>query len=333
MPAKNGRADSLRVAAYYRMSDDKQEGSIARQQAAVRPYCQSKGYAVVRVYTDEGIPGDRLDRPAFQRLLADARRGLFSRIVVDEPSRLARSPNPLDFLADVARPLRDAGVSVDSVSDGIQDWSDLADLILATVRADRSTKEVRNLSRRVLGGCLRALGAGRLPGGTPPYGYVKREGRWETDALRADAMRYAFARYDRGGITLEGLAGELAERGYPPPERKGSRRKGPPAWTWSVLKRLLKNPAYTGAVVWGRRSQGKYSRINGAPGRADGGRRSEANGPEVTRPSLARRSSTASSGDCPTTTAGGGGRTTWGATCCRGCAGAGTAAAHWPACR
>jgi hypothetical protein len=93
-------------------------------------------------------------------------------------------------------------------------------------------------------------------------------------------MRYAFARYDRGGITLEGLAGELAERGYPPPERKGSRRKGPPAWTWSVLKRLLKNPAYTGAVVWGRRSQGKYSRINGAPGRADGGRRSEANGPE-----------------------------------------------------
>jgi site-specific DNA recombinase len=274
----NGDADSVRVATYYRMSDDKQEGSIGRQQAAVRPYCEKKRYAVVREYIDEGIPGDRLDRPDFQRLLADAARGLFSRIVVDEPSRLSRS-DPLTFLADVARPLRDAKVTVDSVSAGVQDWNDLANLILATVRADRSAAEVRDMSRRVLGGCLRALGAGRLPGGTPPYGYIKRGDRWEIDPLRADAIRYAFARYDRGGITLQELADELTARGYPPPQRKGSRRKGPPAWTWNTLKRYLKNPQYTGAIVWGRRSQGKYNRITGAPGRADGGKPMVANDP------------------------------------------------------
>jgi site-specific DNA recombinase len=270
----------IRVAAYYRMSDDKQEGSIERQQAAVRPSCERKGYVIVREYIDEGIPGDRLDRPAFRQMMADATRGLFSRIVLDEPSRLSRSPSPLDFLADVARPLRDAKVTVDSVSAGLQDWSDLADLILATVRADRCTGEVRDMSRRVLGGCLRALGDGKLPGGTVLYGYVHREGRWETDALRADAVRYAFVRYDRGGITLEQLAFDLAQRGYPPPERKGSRRKKPPAWSAGALKRILKNPQYTGARVWGRRSQGKYNRLTGGPGRADGGRRSEMTDPK-----------------------------------------------------
>ncbi len=268
----------IRVGAYYRMSDDKQEGSIARQQAAVRPYCERRGYAVVREYIDAGIPGDRLDRPDFRRLLADAQAGLFSRIVLDEPSRLSRS-DPLTFLADVARPLRDAHVVVDSVSDGLQEWNDLANLILATVRADRSAGEVRAMSRRVLGECLRALGSGPMLAGTPPYGYVRREGRWETDPLRADAVRYAFGRYERGGITLEQLAFDLASRNYPPPERKGSPRKNPPAWSAGALKRILKNPQYTGARVWGWRSQGKYTRLAGGPGRADGGRPGEWNDP------------------------------------------------------
>jgi DNA invertase Pin-like site-specific DNA recombinase len=299
MPAKIDhiidRLDSIRVAVYYRMSDDKQEGSIERQRAAVLAYCKKKGYIIVREYIDEGIPGDRLDRPAFQRLLADAQRGLFSLIVVDEPSRLSRS-DPLTFLADIARPLRDAKVSVDSVSAGVQDWSDLANLILATVRADRSAAEVRDMSRRVLGGCMRALGLGRLPGGTPPYGYVAREGGyetdpitgrrrriiwWETDPLRGEAVRYAFVRYDRGGITLEGLANELTARGFPPPDRKGSRRKAAPAWNWDSVKRILKRLVYTGVVVWGQRSQGKYNRITGAPGKADGGPREQANDPSV----------------------------------------------------
>ena len=278
-----------RVGLYLRMSDDKQEGSIERQRAGILPYCDRKNYVIVREYVDEGIPGDRMDRPDFQRLLADAGRGLFSRIVVDEPSRLSRS-DPLTFLAEVARPLRDARVTVDSVSDGEQDWTDLASLILATVRADRSAGEVRTLSRRVLGGCLRALGAGGLPGGVPPYGYVKQDARWEPDPIRADAVRYAFVRYDRGGIPLQELADELTARGYPPPERKQAKRarrarakrtsqpaaeKRTLVWTWTGVRRILKNPQYTGSVVWGRRSQGKYTRLAGGPGRADGGRPSE----------------------------------------------------------
>jgi site-specific DNA recombinase len=88
------------------MSDDSQQSSIGRQLDQVGPYWVRKGYVVVgQPYTDEAIAGDEFDRrPGFQRLLRDARAGLFSVIVCDEWSRLSRQ-DPVDFTALVVKPL------------------------------------------------------------------------------------------------------------------------------------------------------------------------------------------------------------------------------------
>jgi DNA invertase Pin-like site-specific DNA recombinase len=269
----NGR---LRAAAYYRMSTSRQEDSPERQRSQVRPYCKGKGYALVREYSDEGIAGDVFERRAgFQQLLRDAKAGLFSVIVADEWSRLSRQ-DPLDFAAAVAKPLRDARVTLDTVSGGPQKWDDLGSQLLMLVKSDKATGEAKELSRRTLAGMARlAAGEGRVFG-PAPYGYkteyetVEEPGkpprvkplRLVPDPDTAHVVSWVFARYAEGGVTVDWLCRQLKARGAPPPSRKGGRRRADgvrePRWNRSAVLTILRNPKYTGATAWNRRSKGKY---------------------------------------------------------------------------
>jgi DNA invertase Pin-like site-specific DNA recombinase len=283
----SGDNSTIRVGVYARRSTDKQEESIERQLAQVFPYCERKGYTVVgEPYKDEGICGDVFDkRPDFQRLLADAKAGLFSVIVTDEWSRLSRQ-EPIDFIARVVKPLKDAGVTLDCVNEGPQHWDDLAQLILLTVKASRSQDESKTKSYRVLTGCRRFAALGRLLGAQAPYGYLvhyemveepgkpprARPVRLVPDPKRAHVVRWLFEHYAEGGWTIEALARELNARGVeaPPPARRGGRpSKTRPRgqacerWTANGVRAILKNPRYTGALTWNRRSTGKYHQLRG----------------------------------------------------------------------
>src|SRR5438874_39337 len=101
---------TVRAVAYYRMSDDKQENSIERQQSQVIPYAARQGYDIVRDYTDAGIAGDEeKKRKAFMRMLADAQtQGDFEVILSDDKDRFGR----FDSITQgyYVKPLRDAGV-------------------------------------------------------------------------------------------------------------------------------------------------------------------------------------------------------------------------------
>lgn len=276
MPSKNGHAQ--RVGVYYRYSDDDQKNSIDRQRSQVRPYCQRKGYVIVREYIDEGIPGDRLDRPDFRRILGDAAAGLFSGVVVDEASRLARL-DVVDYTAEVAKPLRDAGVFLDTVNRGEVRWDDIGSFIVASIEAEKSSDEVKKLSRRVLSGMALLAAQGSILG-KQCYGYrveyktVEEAGkppkvvpdRLVPDEPKASHVRWMFKEYAKGGLTLEDLCRELVRRKAPPPAgRGGRRRKGPPpigGWSRATVRRILMNVKYTGVMRWNHRSGGKYHQFD-----------------------------------------------------------------------
>ena len=84
-----------RAALYIRVSTVEQaaEGySLAAQLHDLRAYCERKQYAVVEVYTDEGISAKDIDhRPDFRRLLQDAQAERFDVVVVMRLTRLTRS--------------------------------------------------------------------------------------------------------------------------------------------------------------------------------------------------------------------------------------------------
>lgn len=265
----------IRAAVYIRMSSDKQEDSPERQRSQTRPYTERKGYTVVREYLDEGISGDQFQkRKGLQQLLADAASGLFSVLVVDEPSRLSRQ-EPIEFIATVIKPLKDAGVRLDTVSNGEQPWDNLAGILMTVIHSDQASGEQLKISRRALSGMLKNALEGRHCGGGPPYGYlieyetIEEEGRppktrpvkLVPDPRRAHVVKWIFERYAEGRVTMDEIARELNERGAPPPAGKGGReaRGGRIVrWNRGGVRAILSNPRYVGVQTWNRRTRGRF---------------------------------------------------------------------------
>lgn len=84
-----------KAALYLRVSTTEQAVhgySLAAQEQVIRQFCQQRGYEVYEVYADEGISGKKTEnRPAFQRMMADARESSFDMVVVWKLSRLGRN--------------------------------------------------------------------------------------------------------------------------------------------------------------------------------------------------------------------------------------------------
>jgi site-specific DNA recombinase len=84
----------MQVAYYTRVSTHQQqhEGTIESQRHALKQHIQHHGWSLLpeHEYSDDGISGARLDRPALDRLRDAARRGEFDAVVILSPDRLAR---------------------------------------------------------------------------------------------------------------------------------------------------------------------------------------------------------------------------------------------------
>ena len=113
IPPDKARPDTLRVAAYCRVSTDakEQELSYASQ---IRNYTElisrHDGWELVDIYADEAVSGTKTDkREDFNRLLADCRKGRIDQVLVKSISRFSR--NTRDCLAAL-RELTRLGVTV-----------------------------------------------------------------------------------------------------------------------------------------------------------------------------------------------------------------------------
>ena len=83
----------MNVFCYVRVSTENQleNYSIDEQTKRLKAYCLSKGWTVLKVYTDGGYSGGNLNRPALNMMLQDLRAGLAQVVVVYKLDRLSRS--------------------------------------------------------------------------------------------------------------------------------------------------------------------------------------------------------------------------------------------------
>jgi DNA invertase Pin-like site-specific DNA recombinase len=104
MSKTNGAVKSANrtVAIYSRVSTDSQ--TTENQERELREVAARMGWAIVRVYRDEGVSGakSRADRPAFNALWKDATRRHFDMVMAWSVDRLGRSLQDLvSFLTEL----------------------------------------------------------------------------------------------------------------------------------------------------------------------------------------------------------------------------------------
>jgi len=168
---KASKAPALRPAVgYLRRSTDRQDQSLGDQEAAIRHYADSNGFDIVRLYTDDAISGTSADnRPAFQRLIADAGNGHcdFRTVLVYDIKRFGRVDN--DEAGYYRHLLRKRGVEVVYTSEGFTGHD--TDEIVRTVKQLQARQESKDLSKVTLRGQLSSINAGSYLGGVAPFGY------------------------------------------------------------------------------------------------------------------------------------------------------------------
>ena len=105
----------MRTALYARVSTANGQ-SPEMQLRELREYVARRGWAIAGEYVDVGISGAREQRPALDRLLADARRRRFDAVVVWRYDRFARS---LRQLVNALEEFRALGIDFVSLREGV----------------------------------------------------------------------------------------------------------------------------------------------------------------------------------------------------------------------
>ena len=234
----------LRVAYYARVSTDKEEqkNSIVNQRMHFENLIKSnRKWIFAGGYIDDGISGIHAEkREEFQRMITDARNGVFDLIITKEISRFAR--NTLDSI-QYTRQLLSYGVCVWFQNDNINTIDDDSEFRL-TIMAGVAQDEVRKLSNRVRFGHAQSIKRGVVLGNSRIYGYDKKDGKLTINPEEAEMVRLIFEKYATGDWStpkLEQLLYDLGYRNY-----KGDRiNRG-------VIQHIITNPKYKGYYVGGK---------------------------------------------------------------------------------
>lgn len=233
----------MNIAAYCRVSTDKSDqlNSLETQKEFFLEYTKRTGDNLIKLYADEGISGTKIkNRKEFQRMLADAEKGLFGMVVVKDISRFAR--NTVDLLQSVRR-LKSLGIETQFLTANMTSMGN-SEFVL-TIFGALAQEESANTSKRIKFGKKMNAEKGRVP--NIVFGYDKTIGDYFNLSINeneAMAIRQIFQWYTEEGYGGSKIANMLNERGIK--TKRGNN------WSQNSVCRILTNEIYTGKIINGK---------------------------------------------------------------------------------
>lgn len=229
---------STDAAIYTRISQDTEglERGVERQEQDCRDLADRLGLTVVDVFSDNDIGAStrsrKKRRPAYERMLEDARAGRFGVILAYSNSRLTRRPLELEDL--IALHERH-GVELRTVVSGDDNLSTADGRMVARIKASVDAAEVERTAERVARAHLQMAQSGEPVGGTRPFG-------WDPDKrtlhpVEAGLVRDA-AEAILAGVTAVTIAKDWNRIGVP--TTRGN------AWSGEAVKQVLRSPRVAG---------------------------------------------------------------------------------------
>lgn len=252
--------NEIKVAIYKRVStfDQAREGhSLGEQEKRCRSICDGKGYKVYKVYEDAGISGkDTINRPGYQQMMKDMKKGKFSCIVALKMDRLSRSISDFE---DFFKEIKKYNCDVDFVLDNI-DTSGAAGMMFARILEVFAQFEREIIQERTLIGVEAAVNKGHF-GGRPPLGYKKevindqKTKKWVIDEEELPMVQKIFnlcldgkTYFEISNIMKETFPNVLAY--YKKDKETEEQIPVYRAWTDSSISKILNNKNYIGAYEY-----------------------------------------------------------------------------------
>ncbi len=202
--------------------------SIEGQVADCTRYAEANGLNVVDVYSDHHVSGKSTEgRDAFLRMIEDAKKGLFTDVIIWKVDRFGR--NKIDVVVYKDQ-LRRAGVKLHYAAETIPDGPE--GIILESLMEGLAEYYSAELSQKIKRGIRTNAENGRWSAGVLPFGYKKdSEGRPVVDPDAALIVREVFERY-AAGEPGSSIVQDLTKRGV--------------KFNKSTLYRWLRNERYLG---------------------------------------------------------------------------------------
>lgn len=262
-------------ALYIRLSredgDREESNSIASQRELLTEFVDTQtDMAAPRLYVDDGYTGTDFDRPDFRRMMHDLRAGIVNCVIVKDLSRLGRNYVKVGEYLEHTFPL--LNVRFIALSERIDSVADprSADSLIVPFRNILNDEYARDISNKVRASLDLKRRQGKFIGSFASYGYRKDpndHSRLLIDETAAAIVRDIFDWFISGTSVL-GIAKRLNEQGVPNPSaykrQQGMNYRHPTSdrlddlWPDSSVRRILRNPLYTGTMVQGKKRMKSY---------------------------------------------------------------------------
>ena len=262
-------------ALYIRLSredgDREKSNSIASQRELLTEFANTQtDMAAPRLYVDDGYTGTDFDRLDFRRMMHDLRAGIVNCVIVKDLSRLGRNYVKVGEYLEHTFPL--LNVRFIALSERIDSVADprSADSLIVPFRNILNDEYAHDISNKVRASLDLKRRQGKFIGSFSSYGYRKDpndHSRLLIDEPAAAVVRDIF-NWFIGGTSVLGIAKKLNAMGIPNPSaykrQQGMNYRHPASgtldglWPDSSVRRILRNPLYTGTMVQGKNRTKSY---------------------------------------------------------------------------
>ena len=260
------------VGLYIRLSKKdsgkRNQNTIENQKALLEDFVKDKpDMKVIDVYIDNGFSGTNFERPAFQKMMEDAKRGKINCIIVKDLSRFGRSYLEIgNYLEKIFPFLNLRFISVTDQFDTFAATSSEDGRILENgieIPLKNIINEVyaKDISRKVGSAIEIKKREGRCGGGVAPYGYQKSKtvkGKYEVDEEAAEVVRNIFELRSEG-YGYCSIVKILNEKGIKSPsayryEKRIVRNEKmrDVLWKTYAIEDMLRDEVYLGNMVRGK---------------------------------------------------------------------------------
>ena len=231
----------LKAVGYARVStaEQGQHGvSLAAQRERIEAFCKSRGWLLVRVYTDVAS-GKDLKRSGLQRLLEDSKRGEFEVTVITKVDRLTRRVMDFGLLQEA---LQRQGIGLASIGEGFDDTTPIG-RAMSNIIATFAQLERELIGERTRDALRHKKEHLQAYNRQTPYGFRRKDDSLLPDPDTLKVVKEIFAQR-KAGASLRDIAQGLTGRGIPSPQ-------GRPEWSAETVRLILRNAALYGQVLNG----------------------------------------------------------------------------------